>query len=256
MIEITSIRHHWPEKAGFTLTRPQGHMHYTFLHFYNSVALTMHGNTIITKPHACILYAPGMPQHFHSPQPLLHDWFHCKGNNFAPLFACNTVYYPTSAGFITAMVQEMEAEFSDDRMGRQVLLDSMVKELLIRIARAASGLPAASSASSHEEAFRQLRAHLFTHLNESWSVSRMADLVHLSPSRFFTIYRTLYGKSPTEDLISARTDAAKTALAFGEQPLTDIAESLGYRHFSHFMRQFHARTGETPAAYRMRHRHT
>ncbi|MCI8332473.1 MAG: helix-turn-helix transcriptional regulator [Clostridiales bacterium] len=256
MIEIKSIRHHWPEKAGFTLTRPQGHAHFTFLHFYNSVELTINQHTLITKPHACILFSPGTPQRFYSPQPLLHDWFHCQGNGLDSLLACDTVYHPASFGFITAMVQEIEAEFSDERYQRQVLLDSKIKELLIRIARASNGCTAMSDAANHEEVFRQLRAHVFTHLNEAWPVERMAEFVHLSPSRFFAIYRTLYGKSPTEDLISARIDAAKTALAFSQQTLTDMAETLGYRHFSHFMRQFHARTGETPAAYRKRHRNS
>ncbi|MCI8589266.1 MAG: helix-turn-helix transcriptional regulator [Clostridiales bacterium] len=253
MIEITSIRHHWPEKAGFTLTRPNGHEHYTFLHFYNSVEVKLHNVTITTKPHACLMYAPGVPQYFHSEQPLLHDWFHSRGEDLENLFSCNTLYYPASAGFITAMAQEMEAEFNDDRYQRCVLLDSKVKELLIRITRAENSASISYDTAHHEECFRKLRAHIFTHLDETWTINRMADLVHLSPSRFFTIYRALYGKSPTDDLISARIDAAKIALAFGEQSLTAIAEGLGYRYLTHFMRQFHDRTGETPTAYRRRH---
>ena len=38
-MEITDIRHDWPEKAGFTLVRPTGIEIYTFLHFMNSVEI-------------------------------------------------------------------------------------------------------------------------------------------------------------------------------------------------------------------------
>ena len=36
---ISSLRHAWPEKAGFTIVRKNGHPLYTFLHFYGSVEL-------------------------------------------------------------------------------------------------------------------------------------------------------------------------------------------------------------------------
>ena len=42
-MEITDIRHDWPEKAGFTLVRPTGIEIYTFLHFMNSVEIKLTG---------------------------------------------------------------------------------------------------------------------------------------------------------------------------------------------------------------------
>ena len=44
-MEITDIRHDWPEKAGFTLVRPTGIEIYTFLHFMNSVEIEINGES-------------------------------------------------------------------------------------------------------------------------------------------------------------------------------------------------------------------
>lgn len=65
-MEITDIRHDWPEKAGFTLVRPTGIEIYTFLHFMNSVEIEINREKVTVRPGACIFYAPDEPQWFHS----------------------------------------------------------------------------------------------------------------------------------------------------------------------------------------------
>ena len=92
MIEITGIRHAWPERAGFVIDRPAGHPHYTFLHFCSSVEILAGGLRQTAPPHACILYAPGTPQFFSSAGPLLHDWFHFTGDLPKGLFDCDTLH--------------------------------------------------------------------------------------------------------------------------------------------------------------------
>ena len=84
MYQITSVRHAWSEPAGFEIDRKQGLDVYTFLHFYDSVHLLVNGKIIITRPHACILYAPDTPQYFTSSMPILHDWFHFSAQQSLP----------------------------------------------------------------------------------------------------------------------------------------------------------------------------
>ena len=49
-MEITDIRHDWPEKAGFTLVRPTGIEIYTFLHFMNSVEIEINREKVTVRP--------------------------------------------------------------------------------------------------------------------------------------------------------------------------------------------------------------
>ena len=87
-MEITDIRHDWPEKAGFTLVRPTGIEIYTFLHFMNSVEIEINREKVTVRPGACIFYAPDEPQWFHSDSNLTHKWAH-----FAPGFRVQLLRY-------------------------------------------------------------------------------------------------------------------------------------------------------------------
>ena len=57
-MEITDIRHDWPEKAGFTLVRPTGIEIYTFLHFMNSVEIEINREKVTV----CLLYTSPSPR--------------------------------------------------------------------------------------------------------------------------------------------------------------------------------------------------
>ena len=82
----------------------------------------------------------------------------------------------------------------------------------------------------------------------------MAQRVHLSPSRVYPIYKKLFGISPNADLINARINSAKNRLINSGDKIEDIAESLGYRNITHFIRQFKENTGMSPGQYRKNRR--
>lgn len=252
MLTIERLRHVFPEKAGFLLKREHGYPMYTFLHFFNPVELLVGGRVVRTRPHACILYAPDTPQQFYSPTPLIHDWLHFFGEPdtlpLSEILSCNTVYYPSDAAFVTDAIQEMETEFFANKKLHEQLLSLKLQELLIKLSRSAGEESLAVNAATAEQ-FRLLRGEVFAHLGERWTAARMADIVHLSQSHFFSVYKHLYGISPIDDLIRARIEAAQSALSFGNESLSDIAERLGYASLTHFMRQFRAHTGETPRAF-------
>lgn len=254
MIDVTSVRHTWPEKSGFGINRLYGHVDYTFLHFYNSVELVINDQKIQTSPHAVILYSPQTPQYFISKDPLIHDWFHFAGDlgiNF-DRFKTDTVLYPNRFEFITKTTAEIENEFFNNRKNRNNLIESLVKELFIRIDRSlfAEDSDQNKVSSDIEELFRSFRRELFSSLNKKWTVSDMAKTLNFSESRFFALYKTIFGISPTADLINARINSAKNILIFQNKKIEDIATSLGYDNVTHFIRQFKTFVGETPNMYR------
>ncbi len=254
MLHISQLRHAWPEKPGFSLERKTGHPEYTFLHFFNSVEILVEGQMERTRPHACILYDMGTHQKFHSPQLLTHDWIHFTDNGGGRIrelgMECDRLYYPAGAGFITQIVQEMEFEYNGTQSNREILMSNKLEELLIKLPRACVGSSPAGVDPGTNERLRLLRGEMFTDLGRSWTVGEMADRVGLSKSRFYTVYKSVYGTSPVDDLIRARVDSAKNALEFGTDSLSQIAEALGYGNLTHFMRQFKAFTGMTPSACR------
>lgn len=251
---ITAIRHAWPEQAGFCLNRKQGHPDYSFVHFINGVTIYLNGETIHVPSHTCIIYRPGTPQHFISPTPLLHDWFHFQDipeSIFEELnLPPDTLLYPKRWDYITDLVQEMEIEFFAKRMHHSELLTLKMNELLIRLSRSLYEESTVSVNSSTAESLSKLRGKILLSLNHPWTVAEMASEISLSESRFYSVYRSFYGTSPMYDLIHARIDTAKNALLFSDQPVCDIAEALGYHNVTHFIRQFRSFTSTSPARYR------
>jgi len=259
MIELTQIRHTYPENAGFCIERRHGRADYTFIHFYNSVEITIDGREIQTQPHAVILYAPGVPQKYRSPEPLLHDWFHFDGSLADLSFAVlrpNKIFYPGEFSQITKTVAEMEHEFFGSRKNRAALLELLLRELLIRIDRSleATDPNPGSVRSDIEQRFRAYRGELFSSLDVRRTVADMAREMNLSQSRFFALYKAIFGISPTADLINARINSAKNLLLFQDRRIEDIAVLLGYENVTHFIRQFKTAVGVTPTSYRKNNR--
>ena len=254
MLKITAIRHAWPEHAGFVIERKNGHTDYSFIHFTNGAVIRLGGEEISVPHHTCILYRPGTPQYLYSDQPLIHDWLHFTGDPtdfLEPLnIRADAMLHPVRSDFITDIVQEMENEFYAGRSEREILLDLKLRELFLKLSRSLSGEAAAAVDTSMSERLRKLRGEIYLSLGHPWTVGEMASRVGLSESRFYSVYRSVYGCSPMDDLIRARIDAARNALLFSSQSVTSVAESLGYSNVTHFIRQFRRFTGTSPSRYR------
>jgi len=251
---LTRVRHQWPEAKGFQLVRPKGYPEYTFLHFLTPVTLQLGETFVDVKPGGCIFFPPGMPQFFSAETALVHDWFHAGPQLGALLerygLPQGQVFYPADDGFITELLQKAEPEFFSDNPYKEALLDGYLQELLILLSRS---LHAPPSGVKHTELLhmRGIRQRILSHPTHRWTVEEMAGLVGLSTSRFHAVYKALFGISPMQDLIDARTEYAKNRLLLTpEASLSEIAEALGYNDQFHFIRQFRKETGMTPGQFR------
>lgn len=253
MLHISSVRHSYPENAGFYIERKDGYGEYTFLHFYNSVEILLDGKLIKTQPHSIILYDRTTPQYFKSTEPLVHDWFHFEGHMEEVelhMLRLDCVYYPSNYSYLTEAVAELEREFMGNQLHAEQLLDLKLKELFIKVERDICGDASGMIEPEYIHIFRQLRSEIFSTLHRNWSVSDMAKKVNLSESHFYVLYKKIYGITPTADYISAKMESAKKMLQFQNMRVEQIADSLGYKNTTHFIRQFKGIVGMTPSEYR------
>lgn len=88
-------------------------------------------------------------------------------------------------------------------------------------------------------------------LAHNWTCSEMAKYTNLSETRFFTIYKQLFGVAPNSDLANMRIYEAKILLAQGKYSVSEISVKLGYNSVDYFIRQFKKMTGQTPKKYIM-----
>ena len=254
MISIVAARHSYPEPAGFYINRPKGHANWTFLHFYTPMTVKINGKTIKTQPHACIIYKPGFKQFFSSNQPLIHDWIHFDVENEDFLnhyqLQANCIFYPQQHEFITRLTREIENERNESFYAKQELLSIKMQEFFIKLHRSIKGQVADRIPVALGSALKTLRENIFLSLDKTYSVSSLAKQVGLSESRFYAVYKSFFGISPTEDIIFAKIESAKNALLGSDLKISVIASELGYNDVTHFIRQFKKRTGKTPNEYR------
>ena len=253
MYHISSIRHSWPERAGFEMARRQGYPNYTFLHFYGSVDVLIGEEIVTTRPNACIIYPPNMPQYYKASDALLYDWFHFDSERELPAeLPQGGLFYPAEPTAITALVRELESEFFTQREFRDTVIDLKVSELTLKLAREHSGSMSTISHRTRED-FQALRSQILLHPERRWSVDDMAASVHLGNSHFHSVYTTLFGCSPHTDLIRARIRVACDTLQYSGKSIAEIAEEMGYNNTSHFSRQFRNQIGMSPSVYRKMH---
>ena len=238
---ITQCRHAWPERSEFVINRPHGLRQYTFLHFHNEVEILVQDQILTAPAGSLIFYDIDTPQWFYSRAPLVHDWMHMTGDAAIALqqvqLLTNTLYLPQSGQFITDITREIEGEVLSKRPYSQEIIALKFQELLVKIARACSGtVPLSVPSAVKEDLFLGIRKQMFSNLERSWTVASLAELAHLSPSRFYDVYRAIFHISPTADLIHARIDRAKRYLHDTDIPIHTLAESLGYGNVTHFCR--------------------
>ncbi len=254
MINLSRLRHAYPERDGLIIDRPNGYGEYTFLHFFQSVDILIGGELIKTEPNAVIIYDKFTPQYFKTEQPLIHNWLHISGDlpQLAQRYGIetDTLYYPANPSFITELVYEIEFEFFGSRENRDLLLQLKFEELLLKLSRAVKGQGAPVLGLDRRTKFQELRLKMFSDFSKHYTTEEMAASVGLSQSRFYSTYKAIYGISPTSDIINGRLEKAKDMLFYEKKSVNEISEELGYENVSHFIRQFKSRTGFSPTQYR------
>jgi AraC-like DNA-binding protein len=83
-----------------------------------------------------------------------------------------------------------------------------------------------------------------------WTVEDLAKACNLSRSLFAERFSARVGKPPANYLTSVRLDAAAALLTETSQPVTMIAQKVGYTSEAAFSRAFRQRYGEPPSRWR------
>ena len=78
----------------------------------------------------------------------------------------------------------------------------------------------------------------------------MANQVHLSPTRFYALFKEALGVSPTEYLQDIRMQHAQRLLLNSSLSVSEVAAQSGYPDAFHFSRLFRRRYGISPLRYR------
>lgn len=256
LLKIEAVRHAWPErKSNFKIDRPNGMECYVFIHLWNPADMVIGGENVRTEPSACVIYDLTYPQMWKPlPGGIIHDWIHISGDLPSLLedaeLKFNTVYYPKSPAFITTITEELELEFFAQKKHSEVFCDIKLRELFYRISRRSDEHePERTPSVETVTKLKALRNEIFSDLTVCPTVTEMARRLSVSESKFYVVYKEVFGISPTKDIINARIENAKIYLSSGQYSVEQTAELVGYKNPFHFIRQFKQVTGKTPGRF-------
>jgi len=97
-----------------------------------------------------------------------------------------------------------------------------------------------------ESVIRAMRQNLA----QPWSESELAQIAHLSPSRFAHLFREKLGVAPLKFLEQLRMEKAKSLLLATANPVRTIADEVGYSDALHFSARFRRVVGRCPSHFR------
>lgn len=89
-----------------------------------------------------------------------------------------------------------------------------------------------------------------TRYAEPLRVEDLAAIAHYSPSHLSTLFRQETGTTIGDALLRARLDAAMELLRSTTEPVSSVAQRVGYADMQYFSRVFKRSTGLTPLEYR------
>jgi AraC-like DNA-binding protein len=260
-LSVTGLGVLWVRQLGFTIDRPHGLGQYLLLRFYTPMLVRSADGLVQGEPDDCLLYEPTFPQWFTGRGVgYIDDWAHITGPAMPELVRryrvpVNRVFQPRELDFFSPMLEAINREMYRRELFWQHSVRMLVESLLMRLGRLAnkqewSDLGPADLARA--EVLRSARMQVHERLEQRWTVASMAELAHVSASRFAVLYKKLFGVSPIEDLIDARLARARALLTNAGISVGEVAAQTGFASLCYFSRLFHRRVGCTPREYSLR----
>jgi len=97
-----------------------------------------------------------------------------------------------------------------------------------------------------------VRAYIHQHISEDLSLTRLADVVSLSPSYLSRIYKQTTGSGLSEDIASIRLNKSIEMLKQPRYRMHEISAALGFVSDNYFYRFFKKHMNVTPQEFRER----
>lgn len=258
MFQIHYCDYHVSERDQDLIYRPAGSGDYLFLHFSTVMKVYREEKMEIARPGACILYTPGIKQHYQAVRDFRNSYVHFVGpEKLGEHYGIpeNQIFYPKEEQVTDSLLAQVHAEYLTRPFLYEERLDSLMRELFICLGR--DGKEEGERNDGEGDLFlkfRRARYEILSECQRSWDTEKMAGLVNLSRSQFYVYYERFFHRSPKADLIEARLERAKNLLTNEALSVREVGQLCGFSGESHFNRYFKKHCGCSPGLYARRKR--
>jgi transcriptional regulator GlxA family with amidase domain len=160
----------------------------------------------------------------------------------------------TSAG-VTAGI-DLSLSFVEEDFGSELAL-AVAREIIVYLKRSGGQLqysqPLLAQTKTRQH-FGNLSEWIRGNLQSDLTLEALAERIQLSPRHFARKFKATLGLTPADFVEQLRLDEARWLLESGDDPVNDLAQTVGYGGDDTFRRAFERRYGIAPAEYRRRFR--
>jgi AraC family transcriptional regulator len=164
------------------------------------------------------------------------------------LVAVQVTRDPQLAGLMTAMRAEVREGCPSGRLFAESISIALLAYLANRYTNKLRSVGGAGSLSASQK--KTVASYVRSNLSDNISITELASLADLSPSRFTRAFKSAFGDTPYRYVMRQRIEAAKLMLREKALTATAVAMSLGFSSQSHFIKVFRQFTGLTPSQFR------
>ncbi|WP_296587491.1 helix-turn-helix transcriptional regulator [Ruminococcus sp.] len=238
--------------ADFSIERSKGSGDCLLIIFKTDALLTTDGRDTTVSPDTAIIYSQGTPQYYRAicgsyVNHFLH--FGMEEGDADDRLIFDRLLTPRRVSDAEDILRMLSREQLSKSPNKDEYSSMLIKLLLMKISEESDGVSDAQL-NPHAEILDALRADIYANPGQFTSVAQLAERVRVSPSHFQQLYRSRFGVSCYEDLLSARIRTAQYYLSSTALTVREIANLCGYENEVCFMHRFKERTGTAPGAYR------
>jgi AraC family transcriptional regulator, L-rhamnose operon transcriptional activator RhaR len=141
-----------------------------------------------------------------------------------------------------------QAEYRGDILGRLSLLLGQLGRAALGPAGAVGGGASGPRHPAVSQAMRLLEGSIA----RQWTLTDLADELHLAPGYLVRLFKAATGLPPMAYLAQVRAEHAAVLLLHSDEPITCISRAVGWPDQNYFARRFKAHYGLTATTYRKR----
>lgn len=145
---------------------------------------------------------------------------------------------------VLELFTELNRAWAGKGIAYSIKCRALAEEILYELLRTVS---ASAQNSIHYETIESIRQYIQNHYHQAFSVEKLADMAHCSPSHFRMLFKQIVGMTANQYITTVRIGKARDFLLSGEMNVSEAAEAVGYRDIFYFSRQFKAVTGHPPS---------
>lgn len=152
---------------------------------------------------------------------------------------------------IFQIVQRLLFLFSEDHPSKDLFVDNMLRELIIRILQTNERKIYSNATLSlkRESRLTEVIRFIRDNLHKSLTVEELSKIACMSPSHFYRTFKTELGISPVEFINNERIKLAVGLLQDPKRSVKDVYLDCGFESRSYFNRVFKNRQNVSPGAY-------